>query len=308
MKLRCLVVGYGSIGARHAVVLEDLGNAVSIVSRRSASGGRPVFRTLGEAFDAGPFDYVVVAAETAQHEAMLAELAAQDHAGLVLVEKPLFAAPAPLPPHRFRGAGVGYNLRFHPAVRALQAGLAGRRAEIADLYVGQWLGDWRPDRTVAATYSASRAAGGGALRDLSHELDLVTWLFGPWRQVAALGGRLSDVTVDADDGWGIVLSCERCPVVTLQLNYLDRIGRRSIAVQSGGETLHADLIANKFTKDRQSETYPLDRNASYTAMHQALIAGSGAVPTFEEGLRTVELIAAIEQAARAGSWVERKSA
>jgi predicted dehydrogenase len=308
MTLRCLVVGFGSIGERHAAVLESLGNAVSIVSRRGAGGNRRVFKTLGDALNAGPFDHIVIAVETAQHEAVLAELASRGHPGSVLVEKPLFATPSPLPLHRFRHAGIGYNLRFHPAVQALRTALAGRRAEIADLYVGQWLGDWRPGRTVATTYSASQATGGGALRDLSHELDLVTWLFGPWQRVAALGGRLADVTVDADDAWGVLLSCERCPVVSLQMNCLDRNPRRTLNVQSGGETLHADLVAHTFTKDRKTENYALERDASYAALHRALLAGSNAVATLEDGLRTVELIAAIEQAAREGRWIERKTA
>jgi predicted dehydrogenase len=308
MSLNCLVIGYGSIGARHASVLESLGHTVSIVSRRRAGDGRPVFETLGEALDTRPFDYVVIAVETARHEAVLRELAFRGHAGSVLVEKPLFAASAPLPPHQFSHAGVGYNLRFHPAMQALRAALAGGPATIANLYVGQWLGDWRPFRTIETTYSASRAAGGGVLRDLSHELDLVTWLFGPWRKVAALGGRLSTVTVDSDDGWGIVLSCERCPVVTLQMNYLDRQGRRDISVQTRDTTLQADLVANRFTKDHQTEIYPLRRDATYTAMHEALSAGSDAVATLEDGLRIVDLIEAIEQAAREGRWVERKAA
>lgn len=308
MTLRCLIIGHGSIGERHARVLENLGHSVSIASRRGDSGGRRVFSTLPEALAAGPFDYVVIATETASHAAMLSELAARGHRGRVLVEKPLFAEPSPLPAHQFRGGGVGYNLRFHPAIGPLRRALGGRPAEAADFYVGQWLGDWRPGRAVAATYSASRAAGGGVLRDLSHELDLATWLFGAWGRVAALGGRFSDVTVDADDAWGIILSCERCPVVTLHMNCLDRLGQRTITVQSRGETLRADLVAGRFTEDRASETFSADRDESYAAMHEAMLNGSPDVATLDEGLETVELIAAIEAAARESRWVERKAA
>jgi predicted dehydrogenase len=300
---RALIVGYGSIGARHAHVLEELGLAVAVVSRRGAAEGRLMFSSVAHAFAGGSFNYVVVADETARHADSLAQVARSGHRGCVLVEKPLFAEPAAIPVHRFQRAGVGYNLRFHPAVRALRAALADRAALIADLHVGQWLGDWRPGRVVAATYSATRALGGGALRDLSHELDLATWLFGPWREVAALGGRLGDITVDADDGWGILLACERCPVVSLHLDTLDRAGRRTITVQVDGETLSADLIKGTLKCGHHEQSFPVERDHTYSAMHQALLRGCGDVCSLEEGLCVVRLIAAIENAKRERRWI-----
>jgi len=304
MTLRCLVVGYGSIGTRHAAVLERLGHAVSVVSRRGVGDGRPVFRSLGDALDAGPFDHVVIAVETAGHAAALTELAARNHTGFVLVEKPLFAAPSALPQNGFRRAAVNYNLRFHPAVQALRTALAGRSAEIADFHVGQWLDDWRPGRNTAATYSASRAAGGGVLRDLSHELDLAAWLFGPARVVAALGGRLGKVTVDADDGWGLVMSCARCPVVTLHLNSLDRRGRRYVTIQVDGETLAADLVGGTVEIGKKSERIAVERDATIAAVHQAVIDGAPEVCSLAEGARVVALIAAIERSARERKFIE----
>jgi predicted dehydrogenase len=307
MIARALIIGYGSIGMRHARVLEQLGLSVAVVSRRGEGGGRVVFPSFAHTQAKGAFDYVVIANETASHIDSLTQIAC-GHDGLVMIEKPLFAEPVTLPRHQFRRAGVGYNLRFHPVVTALRAALDGRHAEMVDIYVGQWLGDWRPSRAIAESYSASRAAGGGVLRDLSHELDLATWLFGPWKRVAAVGGRLGSVTIDADDGWGTLLSCERCPVVTLQMNCLDRHGRRTITVQVGGETLRADLVAGTLEVGKEMQTFVGARDATYRAMHQALIEGSDAVCTLDDGLRIVDLIAAIEQAGRERRWVERTAA
>jgi predicted dehydrogenase len=305
MSDRALVIGYGSIGARHARILEQLGFSVCVVSRRGEGEGRKVFSSLSEAQANGALSYVVVANETAQHAATLAELAASGHDGFVLIEKPLLAQPAPVPPHRFRAAGVGYNLRFHPAVAALRQALDGEPAEMADIYVGQWLGDWRPGRESSRTYSASRDAGGGVLRDLSHELDLATWLFGSWERVTSLGGRLGTVTVDADDGWGILMSCARCPVVSLQMNCLDRRGRRTVTVQSRGQTLRADLIANTLEIGHETHAFALARDDTYSEMHGAFLKGSDTVCTLDEGFGLVSLIAAIEQAAHERRWVER---
>jgi predicted dehydrogenase len=309
MTRRGLVIGYGSIGERHSRVLETLDFTVSVVSRRRQGGGRPVFATVPEACSTGSFDHAVVADETERHLMTLSQLAMSGHDGFVLVEKPLFASRAPVPRHRFRGASVGYNLRFHPVVRALRKALAGRSAQMANFYVGQDLTDWRVGREPAKTYSAVRAAGGGVLRDLSHELDLATWLFGSWQRVTAIGGRLGDVTVDADDGWGILLSCVNCPVITLELNGLDRNGRRTIIVQTDGETLRVDLVASTLEIGRNKpQCFAVERDETYADMHRALFKGSVDICTLDDGARVVDLIEAIEQATSKQCWIERSAA
>jgi predicted dehydrogenase len=303
--MRALIVGYGSIGRRHAEVLECLGLAVDVVSRRNDAEGRRVFGSIDVAVAKQGYEYVIISDETARHRDSLAALSSAGYRGTVLVEKPLFATIMPLPRNDFAHAGVGYNLRFHPAIRALREVLRSHAPQVAHLYVGQWLDDWRTGRTGADSYSGHRAAGGGALRDLSHELDLVGWLFGAWREVTALGGRFGTVTADADDAWGILVSCERCPLVMVHLNCLDRVPRRAIAVQADGQTIYADLVANFFRADGETQTFSVERNATYVAMHQAMLAGSDDVCSFEQGLRTVELIAAIEQASAERRWIGR---
>jgi predicted dehydrogenase len=307
MSRRSLVIGYGSIGQRHARVLESLGHEVAIVSRRGIGDGRIVYRDLPEQH-VHEFGYAVVANETACHADSIEDLARTGFRGGVLVEKPLFAEPMALPQHKFEKAGVGYNLRFHPAIKALRLAIAGRALQMAHLYVGQWLGDWRKGRDAKATYSGSRMQGGGVLRDLSHELDLVTWLFGDWKRVAALGGRLGSVTLDSDDGWSILLECERCPVVAVHLNYFDRPARRSIAVQTDGTTFCADLIVNSLDTNGSVEAFVVERDTTYRDMHLAMLAHAENVCTFDEGERIVEMVKAVELAGSRRSWISAAAA
>jgi predicted dehydrogenase len=157
-----------------------MGCATAIVSRRAHDlTEQPAYTTLADALAAHGPDYVVVADETARHHETLSALTALCFRGRVLVEKPLFAAPAALPDHGFAALGVGYNLRFHPAVQALRRALDNRPALTVNASVGQYLPDWRPGTDYRLSYSADAARGGGVLRDLSHELDLLIWQFGP---------------------------------------------------------------------------------------------------------------------------------
>lgn len=303
MPAACLVVGLGSIGSRHARVLEALGCTVATVSRR---GGPGVHRDLATGLDAAAPDYVVIATETADHGRVLDQLAARGFAGLVLVEKPLFATARALPAHRFRRLGVAFNLRFHPALARLRQALEGQRLLSAQLYCGQYLPDWRPGRDYRQVYSARAGLGGGVLRDLSHELDLANWLLGPWRRLAARGGHWSDLEIDADDHFLILAEFERCPAATIQINYVDRRTRRDIVVNTAAHSYTLDLIAATLSCDREpSEPLTLGRDEQLLALHRAMLAGDESILCDAAGgLRVVTMIDAAERAATTRVWVE----
>src|ERR1041384_5415448 len=108
-----LVIGFGSIGQRHARVLEARGHAVAVVSRRAVEHAR---RYPDPAAALAEFrqDYVVIANETGLHRETLRALLAARFAGTVLVEKPLFHDVAGDDPAEAARTYVAYNLRFHP--------------------------------------------------------------------------------------------------------------------------------------------------------------------------------------------------
>lgn len=306
--MRALVIGQGSIGRRHARLLAADGHDVAVLSSRPS----PDFRRHGELAAALTTErpgYVVVANTTAEHHQSLAALASHGYSGAVLVEKPLFDRTRALPDHGFSRLAVAYNLRFHPVVRELKRRLRGEHVLSVEAYAGQWLPDWRPGTDCRDSYSARAAAGGGVLRDLSHELDLLAWLFGPWTRIAALGGRRSDVTVDSDDLWTVLIELSSGAAATLQLNYLDRPGRRRLVVVTSQTTHVADIAGATLTSNAVASRFDVGPDDTYRAEHAAILAGGPGEPcTAAEGLSVLETIAAIEHAARAGTLVERKAA
>ena len=300
---RALIVGYGSIGQRHASCLADLSCDVAVVSQQSNITLRS-FTKLEEAVAVVAPDYVVVANETARHAATIEALAATSFRGALLVEKPLSDKPYHPPAALFAKFAIAYNLRFHPVVTALRQRLQQTPVLAVHVSVGQHLADWRPGRDFHATYSASREQGGGVLRDLSHELDYLLWLFGPWRRVAALGGCTGALGIAADEYWSILCEFERAPIAHLRLSYLDRPARREIVITTAAATLQADLIANTLTINGVIETFAVDRNSSYRAMHHAMLdTGPNQLCSALEGEAANDLIAAIETAASARQWV-----
>jgi predicted dehydrogenase len=297
---KALVVGAGSIGTRHARVLSALGHEVAVVSARPSDEFER-FAGIPEALERFAPEYAVVATETARHASSVAELAEAGFRGMLLVEKPLAVPADELA--AFERVGIGFNLRFHPVIARVAELLADREVYTVEVYAGQHLSEWRPGRPTAEQYSASRARGGGVLRDLSHELDYLGHMLGACRGAFARGGRLGEVTVDADDAWGIVAEYERAPIVTVQLNYLDTTARRRIVATTASGTVEADVIAGVVRHDGRAEELVSERDATYAGMHRALLEGSGSVTTVAEASATEAVIALLERSAAEARWV-----
>lgn len=174
------------------------------------------------------------------------------------------------------------------------------------IYVGSYLPDWRSQTDYRNSYSAHRQAGGGVLRDLSHELDYVLWLFGYWRRLTAKGGKFSSLEIDSDDVYSILMETDRCPLVSIHMNYLDRVPRREIFVNTDNQTIHIDLCQNKMEINQSQEAITLERDATYRSEHQAILDGHLAtLCSLEEARETLLTIEASEQAAISHSWIER---
>lgn len=304
--MRALVLGYGSIGARHTRLLGEAKCSVAVLSRRSIDV-TPCYSELAHALSDWKPEYVVVAERTSEHRPTLDGLIHYGFLGRVLVEKPLFDRALPLPPHNFSVAAVAYNLRCHPLLVRLKSLLEDAGGLVAaNVYVGSYLPAWRPNRDYRQSYSASREQGGGALRDLSHEIDYTQWLFGSWRRLTASGGHVSDLDIDSDDAYTLLMETQRCPLIAVHMNYLDRAPRREIIVHTNRHSIRVDLIENTILIDGDQETVSVAQDDTYRAEHHAMLTGDvKELCTLEEGMETVMTIEAAERAAAAHVWITR---
>ncbi len=300
--MKSLVVGYGSIGSRHARLLGECGCSVAIVSSREINHENR-YTTIEKALEVIQPDYVVVANKTNEHYKSLVELAENNFRGIVLVEKPLFDKVRDIPSNNFKKIFVAYNLRFHPLIQKLYEILKTEKIISAHAYVGQYLPNWRPDKDYKESYSAKKSFGGGVLRDLSHELDYINWLFGSWKSLVAIGGKYSHLEIDSDDLFSVIMTSSKCPVITLQLNYLDRLTRRELLVNTDKHTIKADFINCTLTVDEQVERIPIERDFTYRAQHQAIMNETlDYVCSARNGMEVMKMIKVIEQSAKKREW------
>ena len=130
--------------------------------------------------------------------------------------------------------------------------------------------------------------------------------FGPWRRLTASGGRLGPLEIDSDDAYTLLMETQRCPLVSIHMNYLDRVPRREVLVNTDRHTVRVDLINNAIWIDGAQESVNVARDDTYRTEHQAMLAGKvEGLCTLEEALETLVTIEAAERAAASHSWIAR---
>lgn len=300
--MKTLIIGYGSIGQRHARILREMDLDVSIVSRRIHKN-TVSYSDLREALLNNNFDYIVIANETAAHLNTLQQILSLGFLGTILVEKPLFLNYKKLD-NTSNKVFVAYNLRFHPLLEAVKSLLKDEVVISVNAYVGQYLPTWRPNTDYSKGYSASSEKGGGVLRDLSHELDYLTLLFGEWTKLTAKTHKISDLIIQSEDYVQVAYQTSQKTHLAVELNYLDRIVQRYMIVQTNNKTIKVDFIHNTINCNGEITQFEiLDRDYTYKKQHEGVLSGASTCCTFSEGLKLMKMIEAVETSSQQRKWV-----
>lgn len=322
---RVAVLGYGSIGQRHvATVRESLHEGELLVYSSYEILGKPFASTtrLADITKFKPDLAIVCGAASKRLEAIRA-LPAETRG--ILIEKPFalnhqegLEVQAALA-RKSSVVQVGYNLRFSASLvefkqkleERLLGSVVGVRAE-----TGQHLSTWRPGRDYQSTVSANAALGGGVLRELSHEIDYLGWIFGDVGWVSAWSGRQSTLEVDVEDTAHITLGFRGTspggPIIgQLNLDFVRHDRARNVVAICDGGTLKWDGISGRVEQwlasgaewdeifveaPRTPSTYLLQWEAFCRAVDGGEMLGA----TANDALKVLATIDAVRSSSNAG--------
>ena len=180
-----LIVGLGSIGQRHVKVIHFLFPNIKIIILRHKSckddtkhlGFYKCVTSFNDAVKLNP-QAAIISNPASMHIDIAKKLASTGIS--LLIEKPIsdsIEGVKELIDICYQNNVIlmtGYNLRFLPSLVEFRKQIHSRK--IGKIYsirseVGQYLPSWRPEIDYRASVSAQKSLGGGALLELSHEID-----------------------------------------------------------------------------------------------------------------------------------------
>lgn len=286
---KVLIIGYGSIGRRHASILKRMSRCCHIVSQHEK--GQFCFDKASDALKLNKYDLIVISNETHLHRPTLQQVREYTNCK-ILVEKPLYQNVLATD-HQYENIFVGYNLRFHPLINQIKEYIKSKKVYSVEINACKYLPAWRPNSDYRKSYSADPKRGGGVLLDLSHELDYLTFLFGELSCEVCKLTKCSGLQIDTEDKVFAFLKSNLCANILLNLGYVNRIGKREVTINLEDDTLHVDLLSNKLHSSRNGLLERINAtDESYILMHKAIMQEphSEILCGFEEAFNLNKLI------------------
>lgn len=328
---RILIVGLGSIGTRHAQLVRELMPDVQIAALRHQRGRDAentaincCYTNLDEALKFQPQVAVIANPATYHLETALSLARAGVH---LLIEKPLAASSRGIDElietcsSRRIVMMVAYNLRFLPSLQKFRELLGKQRVGrvlSVRAEIGQFLPSWRPSTDYRQTVSAQASLGGGALLELSHEIDYLRWLFGEVNSVSSIQRKQSSLEIDVEDTAHLIMeftsSQEVTPVIAnLSMDLIRHDTTRTCTVIGETGTLRWNALTGTVELFEQGGawqtlfTHASQRNESYLAewrhFLQCIEEGTQPLISGRDGLEVLRIIEAARQSSATGRVV-----
>ncbi len=324
--LSALVVGFGSIGRRHARVLKEIGLADVRVCdpvedlremAHSEYGISSIFSSLEEGLASKP-DTVVLCSPTAMHveQAIAAINAGAD----VLTEKPLSNSLGgvdeleTLARERQRLVMVAHCFRFHDgllrAKRMLDEGRIGRLVSVRCV-MGEYIPEVMPNYRNMYIFSYSGAY------ELMHDIDLALWFAGsrPTR-VFGLDGTFGDSGMASPDLVEITMQFANRCAANVHLDFIQRARHRQTELYGTEGTIYVEFarwdrctvsVYDAETREWIHDEMITDRDDMFRAEDRAFleaVANRTQVPVdIAQGRLPVEVMIAAQECSRTGRAV-----
>lgn len=288
MKKRIAIVGLGSIGKRHARLLnerDDLQvefvepNPEFLSYARNHIGQLPFYDSFEACLDTAP-DIVLIATPHSIHasQTIQALTAGAD----VFCEKPMSDSltEALKMKQAAQSSGrilnIGFNLHFHPGLRMLKTIMTGNDLGNV-LYAHAWVGTYITLVNSISHYQEKQT--GALVLDYAHQSDILYWLLGKKPDyIYACALQAGDLDYSSNPNIAVI-NCEYKTdlISSIHLNYVQMPQRHSYEFvgDKGWAILDLDRnelrIGKRENSNVETKTFTVDHDDIYRTEHQAFL-------------------------------------
>ena len=261
--MKHLVIGGGSIGKRHLKNIFKLGERDLFCYKRSYDKDfeKEYNCKVITSYDAAKLlkpDILYICNPTSLHHKGLSW--AQYLEAHIFMEKPLTDNEHNLHTalqnwKKQRVFFIGFVMRYHPLVKILKEKIDSK--VIGDVFsarfeFGSYLPNWHPWENYKEGYAAIKSLGGGVINTVTHELDLILFLFGNPKSVFATKANLGHLQIDVEElsesvfnyPWGFA---------TMHMDFLQKDYDRQIKILGTEGKIIWNWRENAITIERYNE-------------------------------------------------------
>ena len=303
MRKNILIVGYGSIGKRHARNLMGLGIRPYILTTHPDSLNAGFTSDINKIKNEN-IEYCIISSPTGMHLEDFRKCVTSLRAlKKIIIEKPLecsYSRGEQIKDISIRHkleTVVAYNLRFINAFNIIGKFVRKQknRIKIVEAVAGQDLREWRPHQDFRESYSACRGRGGGVDLDLSHEVDYILWIFGNrFRHRLAYRTKISSLEIDSPDVFKLFLDYKKF-IIDIDLDYIRRPKERYLKIIcDNGKNLYYDFVTGILKLGGRKVTLKNDLDQSYKKMLKEFLGISrlttGKICSLDEALNVLKVL------------------
>jgi len=253
MNSSVLIIGYGSIGKRHAKILRNrfkFKNIIIFTKQKLKN-----FKTINKLSDVKKLDpfYIVIASVTSLHFKHLKYIEKNFSNKKILIEKPIFEKYKKLKIKKNK-VFVGYNLRFNRAINFVKNFIVNKKVIDIKILCNSYLPNWRKNINYKKSSSASKSLGGGVILDLSHELDYARYLFGDILVKFIVKGKFSNLSINTEDLLKLYGKIGKANL-SIDLNYYSKIEKRTLTIDGMNFSIFVDLKKNYLEVKKNNSCY-----------------------------------------------------
>jgi len=321
-----LIIGYGSVGSRHAQNLLAMGNSCTVVEpnisklEKAIKDGFVGYKNLREIDMDYNFGAVLVCSPPVFH--IEQTIWALDKGKKVFLEKPIglnFMESSRLLNYDQSKIFVGYTYRWNPQFLKFKSSINDNligKPYYANFIVGMNLEDWHPWEHYKNFFMSSNKLGGGALLDESHFLELIIDLFGLPKKISGLQSKVSSLEIEVDDYVSAKFYYENL-LVDLKLDIFKRPHESFIEVYGSTGSMSCDFIKkvnvlttskSYATSESYLESFKYERNDVFITMMKDFLSfvhseTETARVSFSRGMEVMLVIDKIREASTKHTWV-----
>ena len=323
--MNILIIGYGSVGKRHAKNMARLGITLFVVEPNitrldeASTEGYIGYASLDEVDYTHKFDAVMVCSPPAFH--IDQTIWALKLGMRVFLEKPMginLEQCKSLLKYDYKKIFIGYTYQWNPQFRKLKKDI--EIGEVGKLYyanfvIGMNLEDWHPWENYRDFFMSRNDLGGGALLDESHFLELAIELFGLPTRISSLQSKISNLDIETDD-YVFTHFEYKDLLVDIKLDLFSRPHKSFIQVYGTKGSICCDFIrktnllttSDSYASSKNSlESFDYERQDIFRDMLQDYIKFIGTVNymprvSYLRGLEVMHLIEKIRKSSSSEIW------